>query len=81
MAIVVDQAIKSYEEFENTLIECGDTLIRQAPPLYEMLKDRCYGATVTFTFEPGCLVTMDVQTSNIVHKNEIQEDFFETYED
>ena len=70
MAIAAHETIKSYEEFKDALYQCCDTLIRNSAPLYELLRDACCKAEVTFTFEPGCVVTMDTKVSNLVHKNE-----------
>lgn len=68
-AIAANQIIKSYEEFKEAIYSCCDTLVRHNE-LYELLKDACCKAEVTFTFEPGCVVTMDTKVSNIVHKTE-----------
>ena len=70
MAIIADNTIKTYEAFEEAIYSCCDTLLRNRAALYMMVKEKTTGFSISFNFNPGEVVNMDITANQIVHKDE-----------
>ena len=70
MAIVADRAVVNYDEFEQAISACIDTLLRNKVALYMLAKERTTGFSITLNFYPGEVVNMDISANQLVFKNE-----------
>lgn len=62
----VYKSMESFEDFNESLGNCCNTLMVCAEPIYEMAINHCRKVQITFTFEPNSLITMDTKVSTIV---------------
>lgn len=71
--LIPNPNIKSKEEFKQALKACSDTMIRNVDKLYDLYVDKTTSLSLSFSFSPDYILTMDIACGKLVYENECNE--------